>query len=194
VFGPLITSARRSPSSRSIGTALFWSSSRDDGATPASREAATGESEVEACGRRDQVDKGACLCSDERGEIPQDPRHLVAFCNLGLAQSVRVVDSRERFDEERLPRAGRVVDDAGDASSRRRAQRKNRTAPALCHEVVLQVLGERWIAGDLAEALGELAAPLPEHAAQAAELGRGRVTQVGSVLFDRTADLLRARE
>ena len=65
---------------------------------------------------------------------------------------------------------------------------------ALRDEVVLQVLGERGVARDLAEALGELAAALAELAAQAAELRRGRVAQVGSVLLDRAPDLLGDRE
>ena len=75
-----------------------------------------------------------------------------------------------------------------------RPQREHRPPTSLRDEVVLEVLGERWVASDLAEALGELAATLAEHAAQAAELGRGRVTQVGSVLLDRTPDLLGDRE
>jgi len=132
--------------------------------------------------------------SDDIGELAQDPRDLLALGDLGLAEAVRVVDGRKRLDEERLPGARRIVHDPRNAPSRRCPQRQHGAPSALGDEVVLQVLGERGIAGDLAEALGELAAPFPEHAPQATEVGRGRVTQVGPVLLDRPPDLLGDRE
>ena len=135
-----------------------------------------------------------CLRRDERREVAEDARHLVALGDLGLAQPVRVVDRREWLDEQRLAGAGRVVHDPGHPTSRRGLQRQHGTAAALGHEIVLQVLGQRGVARDLAEALGQLAAALAELAAQPAQGGGGRVLQVGAVLLDRAADLLGHRE
>ena len=170
VFGPLITSARRLPSSRSIGTADARSSSgcraprrttssarRHERSAPAARERAAGDHEVELGGRADERDQRLRLGGDERGEVAEDPRHLVALGDLGLAQPVRVLDGRERLDEERLPRAGRVVHDPGHAPAGRRLQRQHGAAAALGDEVVLEVLGERRVARDLAQPLGQLA-------------------------------------
>ncbi len=136
---------------------------RDDGAAPAAREAAAGDGQVEARGCRDEARESPRLRTDERGEVPEDARHLVALGDLRLAQPVRVVDSRERLHEERLSRAGRVVDDAGYATACARPKCEHRPPTSLRDEVVLEVLGERWVASDLAQALGELAATLAEH-------------------------------
>ena len=84
--------------------------------------------------------------------------------------------------------------DAGHPTTGRRLEGEDGSAAALGDEVVLQVLGERRIAGDLAQPLGQLAAALAQLAAQAAQHGRSRVLQVGAVLLDRTADLLGDRE
>ena len=138
VFGPLITSARRLPSSRSIGTAVARSSSGCRaprrttsrlGVTSAPRQpresvprAITRSSSADASHERDQRLRLAC---DERGEVAEDPRHLVALGDLGFAQPVRVLDRRERLDEQRLPRARRVVHDPRHAAAGRCLEREH---------------------------------------------------------------------
>ena len=107
---------------------------------------------------------------------------------------VRVVDGGEGLDEERLPRARGVVDDAGHATAGRRPQRQHGPAAALGDEVVLQVLRQCRVAGDLAEALGEPTRALAKGAAEPAELGRRRVAEIRAVLLDRPTDLLGDRE
>ena len=139
-------------------------------------------------------DQRGCLHADERREVPQDPRDLLALGDLGLAQAVRVVDRGERLDEERLARTGRVVHDARDAAAGRRLQRQHGPAAALGDEVVLEMLGERRVAGDLAQALGKPAAALAELAAEATQRRRGRVLEVRAILLDRAPDLVRDRE
>ena len=86
------------------------------------------------------------------------------------------------------------MDDAGHAPTGRRFEGEDRSAAALGDEVVLQVLGERRIARDLAQPLGQLAAAFAQLPTQAAQHGRSRILQVGAVLLDRTADLLGDRE
>ena len=207
VFGPLITSARSEPSSRSIGTAdgpveqrVARPAQHDfvalshERSPPAAREAAAGEREVELCGGAHERDERLGLRGDERGEVAQDPRDLVALGDLGLAQPVRVVDGRERLDEQRLARAGGVVHDPRHAPPGRRLQRQHGAAAALGHEVVLEVLGDGRVVRDLAQALGQPPAALAQLAAQAAQRRRGRVLQVGAVLLDRAPDLLGDRE
>ena len=61
-------------------------------------------------------------------ELAQDARHLLALRALGLPQPVRVLDDRERLDEQRLPGARAVVDDPGHARARRRSQREDGSA------------------------------------------------------------------
>ena len=161
-----------------------------ESAAPAAREAAAGDREVELCRGTDECDERIGLGGDERGEVAQDARHLVALGDLGLAQPVRVVDGCERLDEERLAGAGGVVHDAGHAPPGRCLQRQDGAAAALGDEVVLEVLGDGRVVRDLAQALGQAAAALAELAAQAAQRRRGRVPEVGAVLLDRAADLL----
>ena len=84
--------------------------------------------------------------------------------------------------------------DPRHAAAGRRLERENGPAAALGDEVVLEVLGERRIARDLAQSLGQLAAALAQLATQAAQHRRSRVLQVGAVLLDRSADLLGDRE
>ena len=134
------------------------------------------------------------LRADERREVPQDARDLVPFGDFGFAQSVGVVDRGEWFDEERLTRAGRVVDDARYLAARRCLQCQHGPAGAFRDEVVLQVLGERRITGDLAEPFGEPAAALSKLAAEPAELRRGGVEQIRSVLLDGSVDFVCDRE
>ncbi len=159
-------------------------------APPAAREAAAGDGEVERCGGVDERHERLGLCGDERREVAQDPGDLVALGDLGLAQAVRVVDRRQRLDEQRLARAGGVVNDAGHAPPGRGLQRQDGAAAALGDEVVLEMLGDRRVVRDLAQALGQPPPALAQLAAQAAQRRRGRVLQIGAVLLDRPPDLL----
>ena len=79
------------------------------------------------------------------------------------------------------------MDDPGHPAASRRLQREHGTACALGDEVVLQVLGEGGVAGELAEPFGEPPPALAQLAPQAAERRRGRVAQVGSVFLDGAA-------
>ncbi len=165
-----------------------------EGSAPASREPGAREHEIEL-GRRSHERVHRCrVPGDERRQVAQDPHDLVALCRFGLSQPVRVVDRGERLDEKRLARAGGVVHDSRHASAGRCLQRQNGTTAALGDEVVLEVLGERRIAGDLAETLGQSAAAFAELAPEAAKRRRGRIAQIGSVLLDRASDLVRDRE
>ena len=164
---------------------------RHKGAAPAAGERSAREHEVELGRRRRRSSVSSSrLRRDERREVAEDPRHLVPLGHLGLTQAVRVLDGRERLYEERLSRAGRVVDDPGHTPAGRRLQREHGTARPLRHEVVLEVLAQGGVARDLPEALGEAPAALAQLAPQAAQRRRGRVAQVRAVLLDRAADLL----
>ncbi len=61
------------------------------------------------------------------------------------------------------------MDDPRDRSAGRRAEREYRPSAALGDEVVLEVLPERRVAGERAEALGDARASFPELATQPPE-------------------------
>ena len=65
---------------------------RHERSPPAARERAAREREVELGGRSHERVERLRLRRDERREVAEDPRHLVALGDLGLAQPVRVVD------------------------------------------------------------------------------------------------------
>ena len=201
VFGPLTTSARRSPRSRSIGTAAAGSSSGCR--APSSRtssETSTGaprqprESvphatrEVDLRGRLDERRERLRARPDRGRELAQDPLDLLALRAGGLGLAVVQLDDLERLDEERLARAGRVVDDPRHAAARARLHREHRAAAALGDEVLLQVLAERGVAREPAQLLGDAVAALAQLPAQPPEERRGVVAEVGAVLLDAALD------
>ena len=135
------------------------------------------------------------LRADERREVAEDPRHLVALGDLGLAQPVRVLDGRERLHEERLARAGAS---RGRSPARARAPTPSAPAPAGPPRSVTKsswrCSRRRGVARELPEPLGEPPAALAQLPPQAAQCRRGRVAQIRAVLLDAPADLLRDRD
>ena len=158
---------------------------------PRTRERPAGHGEVEVGHRDDERDERCLMLPDGGRELAQDSRDLVALGALRLAEPVRVVDDRERLDEERLARAGAVVDDAGHAPTRRRPEREHRTTPALGHEVVLQVIPDRRVTGETLEPLRESRTALPALAPEPPERRRGAVAEIRSVRLDGLCDPLR---
>ena len=206
VFGPLITSARRPPRSRSIGTAASGSSSgwrarrephlvRDlDGrALPAARERPERERQVDSSRRLDGRGQQRGGFADGGRQLAQDPLDLLALGARRLGLAVRELDDVERLDEERLARVGGVVDDPGHAAAGARLDGEHGAAAAQGDEVLLQVLAQVARADELLELVADALAAGAELAAELAQL-RGRVVaQVGAVLLDGAVDRLRDR-
>ena len=71
------------------------------------------------------------MLTDGGGEVAEDAFRLVALGRGCLGLAVVQLDDLERLDEERLPGAGRVVDDALHAPARRRLQCEHRPPAAL---------------------------------------------------------------
>ena len=166
---------------------------RYPGAPPRAREGPARDGEVD---RPDGLDeRGEPLGARAHGgrELAQDPRDLVALGALRLAEPVRVLDDGERLDEERLARAGAVVDDAGHAPARRRPEREHGPPRARGDEVVLQVLAQVGVTREALEPLGQPRTSLAKLAAEAAKRRRGAVAQVRAVLLDGAVDRLRER-
>ena len=183
VFGPLITSARRPPRSRSIGTADFGSSS--GWRAPASRtssETSTGaplqprDSVPSAIARSiapvastAAVTRAAAL-ADRGRQLAQDPLDLLALGARRLGLAVRELDDVERLDEERLAGVGGVVDDAGHASACARLHGEDGAAAALGDEVLLEVLAQVARADELLELVAHPLAPGAQLATELAQL------------------------
>ena len=196
VFGPLTTSTRRSPSSRSIGTARRSGRAADAApraaaprrrrttAAPRQRRESTpaGEREVERAGRLDQrLELGRAL-ADEPRELAQDPLDLLALGARGLGKPVVQLDDRERLDEQRLPRARRVVHDARHLPARRRLDREDGPAAALGDEALLEELGQLARARDARQLLGHALLAVAQLGAEPPQRRRCVVAQVGAVL------------
>ncbi len=203
VLGPLITSARRLPRSRSIGTAERASSSGwraaasrtssddlDRCALPAAREGAERHRQVDLPRRLDRCGEKRCRLGDGRRELPQDPLDLLALRARRLRLAVGELDDVERLDEEGLAGVGRVVDDSRHAPAGARLDGQHGPAAAEGDELLLQVLAELARADELLELVAHALPPGPELAAQLAELRRGVVAQVGAVLLDGAVDRL----
>ena len=125
VFGPLITSARRPPRSRSIGTAVFGSSSgwraptsrtSSDTSTGAPRQprerVPSAIARSIAAGGLDGGSERARLLADGGRQLAEDPLDLLALGAGGFRLAVAELDDLERLDEERLARVRGVVHDA----------------------------------------------------------------------------------
>ena len=167
VFGPLITSARSVPRSRSIGTAVAGSSSGWRAASSrTSSETSTGaprQPRERAPARDRQVDRARRL--DERATSSSACVPTPRRARAGSARPPRArrspprrlvvqLDDLERLDEERLPRAGRVVDDARHAPRARCLDGEHGPPAALGDEVLLQVLAQRRRAREPPQLLG----------------------------------------
>jgi len=158
---------------------------------PAPREAGAGEGEIDRADRLHEADDPVRLVADSTRELAQDPRDLLALGALGLAQAVGVLDDGERLDEQRLPGARGVVDDARHRAAGRGAERENGPAGALGDEVLRQVLAERRVACERPQPLGDPPTALPELSSQAPKRRRGAVPQIRAVVLHRARDRLR---
>ena len=207
VFGPLID--ERAQRRRGRGRSARPSRGRAADAAPPSRRtssptrdrraapAAARARRTRARGRsppspRRALASASARAPTQRGQLAQDPLDLLALGARGLGEAVVQLDDRERLDEQRLPRARGVVDDARHAAARRRPCTASTGRPAaLGDELLLQVLGSSASAppGELGRDALAAAAQL---AAQPPQLRRGVVAQVGAVLLDRALDRRRA--
>ena len=162
----------------------------DRRAAPATRDEAAGEHQVDLGGRLDQGADVVGALADPGRQLPEDPLGLLALRARRLRLPVAQLDDLERLDEERLARARRVVDDAGNRAPRARLYGKHGPAAALGDEVLLEVLAYPAPARQPAQLVRDPATALAKLTAQAAELGRGRVLQVGAVGLDAAPDRL----
>ena len=163
------------------------------GAPPRPREGPARDGEVDLPDGLDERDEPLGAGAHGGRELAQDPRDLVALGALRLTEPVRVLDDGERLDEERLARAGAVVDDAGHAPARGRPEREHGPPRARGDEVVLQVLAQLGVTREALEPLGQPRTSLAKLAAEAAKRRRGTVAQVRAVLLDGAVDRLRER-
>ena len=198
VFGPLTTSTRRSPRSRSIGTADSLRRAADAARRAAARSSATStaaprqrrESVAQASARSSapvastSASSSCRAVADEPRELAQDPLDLLALGARRLGEPVVQLDDRERLDEERLPGAGRVVDDARHLAARGRLHREHRPPAPLGDEALLQELAELARPRDARELLGHALLAVAQLGAEPPKLRRGGVAQVGAVVRD----------
>ncbi len=161
---------------------------RHFGAAPAARERPARECEVDCTERLDEGRERTGLLRDYGGERAEDPLRLVTLGAGRLGQAVVPLDDREGLDEERLARAGGVVDDAGHARPGRGPHGEHRPAAAPGDEPLLEVLRELGRAGEPRQLLRDTAAAGAELRAEPPEQGGGVVAQVGAVVLDATAD------
>ena len=81
------------------------------------RELGLGAPEVESRERAERLPEGRRVRPDDGRQLVEDPLDLGLHRHLRLAPGVAELDGHERFDEERLAAARRVVDDALDPAS-----------------------------------------------------------------------------
>ena len=148
------------------------------------REPSRRHREVELRDRVDGRGHVGCRCTDLGGQGGEDARDLLAFLARELAQPVVLLDERERLDEQRLTRAGRVVDDPRHRASRICPYREHRPAAALGQELLLEVRAQAR--GHLPQSLGGPLARDRVLASQRTELRRGAVAD--ALLIDRLLD------
>ncbi len=156
----------------------------DGAASRALGEACRRHREVEVCDRVDGRGHVARRGADLRGQGGEDARDLLALLARKLAQSVVLLDERERLDEQRLTRARGVVDDPRNRAPRIRANREHGPPAALGQELLLQVGTQAR--GHLPQSLGRPLARDRVLASQRAELRRGAVAD--ALLIDRLLD------
>ena len=203
VFGPLITSARSAPSSRSIGTAVFGSSSGCRASSSCTSSAivtsaprqprettprATARSIAAVASTSATTASARAPTAADSSRRMRSTSSRSALADLGVL--VRHLDELERLDEDRLAGVRDVVDDPRHAAARARAHGEDGPAAALGDEVLLQVVAQRRRAREPAQLLGGALLVVAQLLAQAAQLGRGRVAQPGAVRLDRAVDLL----
>src|SRR5262249_36167274 len=98
---------------------------------PAPREDAARDGEVDRTGRLDQRIDGAGVLADSGRKVAEDALDLLALRRGCFRLAVAELDDLERLDEERLPGAGRVVDDPLHTAPRARLEGEHRPPAAL---------------------------------------------------------------
>ncbi len=167
---------RRRVEQRMAGGAQVDLGRRLDAApVPRPRQGRPGEREVEGRQRGSQVVEGHALVADQPRERAQDARLLLGLLRRQLPHLVVCFDKLHGLDEERLPGAGAVVDDARHRRARRRLHRQHRAAAALGGERLLQVRAEPG--GEGPQQVGGRAPGRGQAAPRRRQLGRGGVQQ-----------------
>ena len=201
VFGPLMTSARRSPSSRSIGTAAAGSSSgwrapesrtSFDGSTGAPRQPRDS-----AAARDGQVDLGHRL-DERRSSAARSATSSVSSRRIRStsARSARTVSASALLISTTSNGSTKSVSPELDVSwttprtwPRAVAFTARTGRPPRCgDEVLLEVPGQRAAAREPPQLLGDPVPPVAQLPPQAAERRRRVVAEVGAVLLDGVAD------
>ncbi len=149
------------------------------------------DGEVDRRCRLDERDKRGCVLADGGRQLAEDPLDLVALGGRGLRLAVRQLDDLQRLDEQGLSRARCVVDDAADAARRARLQREHGTSAALGDEVFLQMLAQPRRAREPAQLVDHALLARAQLFPKPAQEWGGVVAQVGAVVLDEPADLLR---
>ena len=206
VLGPLMTSVRSSPRSRSIGTALGGVEERmpgreqpnlvgggDRDAVPAMRQRADGEREIDGTRGLDQQPQVVAAFGNASRELGKDALGLVPRSRRGFRQAVGELDDGVRLDEQGLSGAGGVVDDARHLRPLGHAHGQDRAAASLGEERLLERAGDGVRPCDPRELLADTRGDVAELAAQSAKERRCRIAKIGAVLLDRTVDGTRNR-
>ncbi len=161
------------------------------GSPPAPGETGAREGEIDGADRLHEVDDVVRPVADRTRELAQDPRDLLALGAFGLSQAIGVLDDGEGLDEQRLPGARAVVDDARHRAARGGAEREHGPAGPLGDEILRQVLAEQRVARERSQTLGDPCSALPKLFPQAPKRRRGAVSQVRAVVLHRARNRLR---
>ena len=201
VFGPLITSARSPPRSRSIGTAVFGSSSGWRAPTSrTSSETSTGaprqprETVPSAIARSIRpAASTACASASACSPTATDSSRRIRSASSRSAPAAsdwRLLSSTISNGSTKSvwPESEASWTRPGTLLARARLDREHGPAAALGDEVLLQVLADAALAHELLQPVGDALPPGAELAAELAQLRRGVVLQVGAVLLDGAVD------
>ena len=203
VFGPLITSTREAPRSRSIGTAVARSSSGC--LAPSSRTSSPG---VTGAPRhpRETIPRASARSISPAASTSATKAAARAPTEADSSRRIRATSSRSAPAASacRLPSSTIASGSTksvwplsetswtipGTLSPRTRLDGEDGSAAALRDEVLLQVLAQTAGARQPLQLLGDAQPALAHLLAQPPQRRRGRVAQIGAVLLDRPADLL----
>ena len=193
VLGPVTMSARKSvPSSTSIGTTRpvspGWRAPRRTISARAEGSARTAS--ISSARRAFALQKSnrarassvslmrPAWLRDEGRQLVEDPLDLGGLGQLCLAPGIAELDGHERLDEERLPAAGRVVDDPLDAAPGIGPHRDHVAPVAEGDDRVLEGAAHVARVDELLEPCPQALVGVARRPAQGAQAGRRRVEQL----------------
>ena len=142
------------------------------------RQARLGGPQVEARERAERLTQLDGVRGDERRQLVEDPLDLLALGRLGLAPGVPELDRDERFDEQGLTAARRVVDDALDPAARLGLDRDHIAAVPQRDERLLERPARRLGLDEGLEAPAQPVVGDPYRGPQPAETRRRAVEQL----------------